>query len=271
VIKIKDSKLNTTMINANANNVVFESEYSQEEIELMLNNIIDNKNDITIKMVDGLGFSDNYKVRISAPQLTRDFELFPVFKDDFMSTVANFHMPCVRAYYNGETVYMTPSFVSAHMTFMNIDYKYFAGSKDPLNIINKYRMRGFGTWLNKNEIETYIKYTYAISFWNSMFKIDPGHKHTYYKCLGPLKLNHNLFKPRRFCAGFLCNYPPIPTINPYNEHVDEEEEELREHTSIDDLVFIDENTGYIQPLKSNIIEQIFMNYPLELYNDIDTE
>jgi hypothetical protein len=35
---------------------------------------------------------------------------------------------------------------------MNLDYKYFAGSQDPINIINKYRMRGFGCWLNMNEL-----------------------------------------------------------------------------------------------------------------------
>ena len=92
-----------------------------------------------------------------------------------MSTVANFHMPCVRAYYNGDNVYMTPSFISAHMTFMNIDYKYFAGSKDPINIINKYRMRGFGCWLNKNELNTCIKYIYEVPFWNNLFNINSFH------------------------------------------------------------------------------------------------
>jgi hypothetical protein len=81
-----------------------ESEFSQEEIEMILNsnnNMDEEKINITIKMVDGLGFSDNFKVRITSPFLNHDFELFPVFKDDFMNTVANFHMPCVRAYYNG--------------------------------------------------------------------------------------------------------------------------------------------------------------------------
>lgn len=128
VVKLKDTKTNTTMINKKP----LESEFSQEEIEMILNsnnNLDEEKINIIIPMTDGLGFSDGFKARITAPQLNHDFELFPVFKDDFMNTVANFHMPCVRAYYNGENVYMTPSFVSAHMTLMNIDYKYFAGSK----------------------------------------------------------------------------------------------------------------------------------------------
>ena len=263
VIKIKDSKLNTTMINANANNVVFESEYSQEEIELMLNNIIDNKIDITIKMVDGLGFSDNYKVRISAPQLTRDFELFPVFKDDFMSTVANFHMPCVRAYYNGETVYMTPSFVSAHMTFMNIDYKYFAGSKDPINIINKYRMRGFGCWLNKNEINTYIKYIYEVPFWKNILYIHPNNKQSYSTWLGPLNINAAIFKVRKYNANLITGEKISPSENKYTEYVDykiltkSEYYINRFNYTINNLLknikCINGDTGYIEPLDRTII------------------
>ena len=37
------------------------------------------------------------------------------------------------------------------MTLINIDYKYFAGSKDPIEIINKYRQRGYSLPLNDSE------------------------------------------------------------------------------------------------------------------------
>ncbi len=262
VIKIKDNASKTTMITKN----IYESEYSQEEIEMMLNsNIDDEKINITIKMIDGLGFTDNYKVKISAPQLSRDFELFPVFKNDFMSTVANFHMPCVRAYYNGDNVYMTPSFISAHMTFMNIDYKYFAGSKDPINIINKYRMRGFGCWLNKNELETYVKYNYEVPFWNNIYKIHPNKKRSLDKVFGPQFMDSTLFQPRYWNKDLITSDKIEPVENDYDYS------ELK--TGVPEILynmkrfnnpntnntgyiynFINLITGYIEPLNPTLIK-----------------
>ena len=257
IVKIKDSITKTTMINSNP---LIESEFTKEEIEMMLNNNVDDeKLDITIKMVDGLGFTDNYKVRISAPQLSRDFELFPIFKDDFMTTVANFHMPCVRAYYNGETVYMTPSCISAHLTFMNLDYKYFAGSKDPINIINKYRMRGFGCWLNKNELEMYIKYNYEVPFWNNLFNINPKNKITYSKSFGPLNINSSIFKPRHYNNNLIINEKIIPVEHQYiyqnSRILTEPEYNLNRFKSnyIINKVCINGDTGYIEPLDRTII------------------
>jgi hypothetical protein len=264
VIKVKDTKTNTTMINNNVINKPLESEFSQEEIEMILNsnnNLDEEKINIIIPMTDGLGFSDGFKVRITAPQLRRDFELFPVFKDDFMNTVANFHMPCVRAYYNGDNVYMTPSFVSAHMTLMNIDYKYFAGSKDPINIINKYRMRGFGCWLNKNELETYIKYNYEVPFWNNIFNISPTNKNSYNKCYGALNMHSNMFKPRMINSNLINGEKTVPVEFNYS-HLDfrvlsEQEYNLSKFKS--DKIFdkrytaINKDTGYIEPLFKDII------------------
>jgi hypothetical protein len=34
---------------------------------------------------------------------------------------------------------------------INIDYKYFAGAKDPIEVLNKYRMRGYSVYLNDKE------------------------------------------------------------------------------------------------------------------------
>jgi len=276
-VKVKDSASKTTMINTN-NAALFESEITQEEIELMLNsNIDDEKINITIKMVDGLGMSDNYKVRVSAPQLRRDFELFPVFKDDFMNTVANFHMPCVRAYYNGTTVYMTPSFISAHMTFMNIDYKYFAGSKDPINIINKYRMRGFGCWLNKNELDTYIKYNYEVPFWNNLFNINPNNTHTYNFCFGPLYINSNLFKPRKYNTSLINNQKITPLENAYYENLsfrilNETEYYINRYNYSNNYFTkykcINEETGYIEPLDRNAITVVY--YSQQFINNHNT-
>jgi hypothetical protein len=93
----------------------------------------------------------------------------------------------VRAYYNGSNVFMTPSFITSQMTFMNIDYKYFVGSRDPIEIINKYRLRGYGTWLSHSEIIQYDTYTKKMPLWGEIL----ARKYT-----GALVINDLFFKPR---------------------------------------------------------------------------
>jgi hypothetical protein len=280
VIKLKDSKGNTTMINPPSS----AAEYSQEEIEMILNsnnNLDEEKINITIPMTDGLGYCDNFKVKINSPYLNHDFELFPIFKDDFMCTVANFHMPCVRAYYNGENVYMTPSFISAHMTFMNIDYKYFAGSKDPISIINKYRMRGFGCWLNKTELETYIKYNYEMPFWNNIFQINPLNKKSYDKCFGKLSLTSRMFQPRKINDVLIkktcVNYEKLSPIVDYalypSKTLTEHEYNIKRfdsnnHINYINLQFINGDTGYIEPLQRNIINAMFDKINSKSFNQL---
>ena len=95
----------------------------------------------------------NYKYRITSPHLNHPLEIFKIYGVCQMGIVSQFHLPCVRAFYDGSNVYMTPSCISAHLTYMNIDYKYVSGLNDPMEIINKNRMRGFGTWLNETEIK----------------------------------------------------------------------------------------------------------------------
>lgn len=102
-----------------------------------------------------------YKYKITSSYLKHPFELFKIKYDDFISSVSQFHLPCVRAYYNGN-VYLTPSCISSHLTYMNLDYKYVSGCTDILEIINKYRIRGFGTWLNINEVSMMNKYNKEI-------------------------------------------------------------------------------------------------------------
>jgi hypothetical protein len=114
--------------------------------------IIENKNNTyNIKI--------NIKYKIISHELKHPLELFMVKYNDFFATVQTFHLPCVRAYYDGLNVYMTPSCISAHLTYMNLDYKYFAGSQEPADIIYKYRSRGFGTWLNSTEKKIYVEKT----------------------------------------------------------------------------------------------------------------
>uniref|UniRef100_A0A6C0EDY1 Uncharacterized protein n=1 Tax=viral metagenome TaxID=1070528 RepID=A0A6C0EDY1_9ZZZZ len=130
-----------------------------------------------------------YKFHIISKYIKHNLELFSIINEDFFGVVTNFHMPCVRAYYNGNNVYLTPSCITAHLTYMNIDYKYITGTKDPCEIINKNRLRGFGTWLNKNEIQLMIKYCSNVPYWKNLYSD---------YIVGPISLNHKLFRPRLY-------------------------------------------------------------------------
>jgi len=108
------------------------------------------------KIVMKIGDSIRFKFMFN--KFGRQIEFFRSNSKDFFSLAAHFHLPAVRAYYQGDNIYMTPSCVTAMMTGINIEYKYFAGIRDPIDIINKYNNRGFGIILNSTELEQYKKF-----------------------------------------------------------------------------------------------------------------
>ncbi len=229
-------------------------------------------------MKENLYFNDTFKIKISSPHLNHSFELFPVFKEDFMMTVSTFHLPCVRAYYDGMNVYMTPSFISAHMIYMNVDYKYFSSSTDPIAIINKYRMRGFGTWLNKKEIDIYIKYCHEVPFWQNIFNIKDGR--TIKECLGPLHITHRLFQPRQFCSKFIkpsiyndkyidnvYNYK-ITIKMKYSKWYPNRFSNIRKITKKYKCI---SNSGNIKKLENNIIQKMYNIGTNKVDNDKDKD
>jgi hypothetical protein len=154
-----------------------------------------------------------YKYKIESPHINHPLELFSIKYNDFLSVVSRFHLPCVRSYYNGSNVYLTPSCISAHMTYMNLDYKYITGSKDPIDIINKYRMRGFGTWLNAGEKNIFVKYSQKVPFWNNLYLINSKSTKNIF---GILSLNHKLFKPRLYNIKAFDNEIFVDTSNRYS-------------------------------------------------------
>jgi hypothetical protein len=81
----------------------------------------------------------------------RTLEIFKGRGENHFSTISRFHMDFVRAYWNGKTVKCLPSFITSMMLQLSTDYKYFASVRSPIDIINKYRSRGFGIILNKGE------------------------------------------------------------------------------------------------------------------------
>lgn len=141
-------------------------------------------------------FAESIKYKISTPKIKRVIEIFKIDTVEPFNTVARFHKPCVRAYLQGDTFYMLPSFIIAMMTMINIDYKYFAGSRDPIDIINKYISRGFSVILNTKEKKAYLMYNKNVDTTNGMFKITDDSK-----ALGPKNLNDKIYKPGVFKLG----------------------------------------------------------------------
>jgi hypothetical protein len=142
-------------------------------------------------------FKESMKFKIESKLMPHSIEVFRINYDDYFSAVARFHLPCVRAYYNGKTCYMLPSAITAYMTFLNIDYKYFVGNKDPVDIINKNRMRGFGTLLNKFELNQMLQYCCKFSKWSTIMDIDTNKAATLQGVMGTLPMSHPMFRPNR--------------------------------------------------------------------------
>ncbi len=197
----------------------------------------------------------NYKFRISSSYLPHNFELFQIKHDEFFSTVAKFHLPIVRSYYDGTNVYMTPSCVSACMTLLNMDYKYFAGSKDPIEIINKYRMRGFGTILNEREIVRLIEYSNLVPKWKQLYGFSIQSNGSVMRILGHLRLDSNLFKPSKVLDSKDTVYNEYSNINQlnFNEYQVIQNIQRRYGTSesaynLNHLTTVNKN-GFVEPVK----------------------
>jgi hypothetical protein len=176
----------------------FESQLKDEELEndevdeVVINSDYQEEDDIA--QYDYF-VRENIKYKIISGLLPHNIEIFQTKYEPFFSTVSKFHLPCVRGYYNGKETLLLPSCVSANMTFMNIDYKYFAGSKDPIEIINKYRMRGYGTFLNDKEKIKLVEYSDSIQKWKRLYNLNKKSKQSVDNIFGGLRFDSDFFKP----------------------------------------------------------------------------
>jgi hypothetical protein len=69
--------------------------------------------------------------------------------------------------------------------------------KDPIEVINKYRRRGFTTILNDKERIKMIKYSHDIEKWRDLYEIKTLSKNNTDRLFKPLDLNNKLFKPAK--------------------------------------------------------------------------
>jgi len=207
--------------------------------------------------------SESIKFKIHSKKMLHSIEAFQVKGDSFYSVITKFHLPCVRAYYNGETVKILPSCLTAMMTGINIDYKYFAGIRDPIDIINKYRMRGFGILLNDTEKQHMLYYNSKLNnTLNNIFNVNIRSKNSISKFFGFQNINSDFFKPLVYLMQLPRDiYNTIPTertfanINDMDDYI-KDKKKYDVSTSIintSKLKTIDEN-GMIIPLKKWLLD-----------------
>ena len=178
----------------------------------------DNNKKQTKKLIAKLCESVRYKVKFPK---TKTFEIFKSRDENFFSTVSKFHMGFVRAIWNGKTVRCLPSYISAMMMQFASDYKYFVSIKDPVEIVNKYRSRGFGIILNDHE-KLHMAYYNSRKIknsepndsgdsktndnseqnkWIELYKIDIKNKNSIKNIFGIRNSSDDIFKPSKFFMG----------------------------------------------------------------------
>lgn len=208
-----------------------------------------------------LRISENVKFKLSNPNFKREFEMFRFKGDDFYRIVARFHLPCVRSYYDGHDVHILPSALTAMFTNVNIDYKYFAGIKDPVDILNKYRFRGFGILVNENEKKGITEYNAMVQPYKDLYNIDMGKPDTVKAFYGALGLNDPRFRTGITLHGFnAADYVNVTADYVNNE--DDIKEWYKKNCNYDPsdsiINFLKFNTidnyGYVVPLKRWLLE-----------------
>jgi hypothetical protein len=231
-----------------------EPEQESKEVEEEPVSLIDESNVLFI-------INENLKFKISSPFMPHSIEAFKIRFNDYFGTVASFHLPIVRAFYDGTTVKMTPSCISACMTMINIDYKYFAGSKDPIEIINKYRCRGFGTILNDKEKVRFFEYNNLVEKWKNIYSIKLNDSLSIKKCLGFKSPSDDMFKYSKKVYGentIYTNIPPDSSLS--TDRVVENTYAIKNQSNIlamfKSLRFINE-FGFIEPLKHYVIDATY--------------
>jgi hypothetical protein len=154
------------------------------------------KNKLECKIIENIKFSLSHNL------MHRTIEVFKSKNNNIFGILSNFHLDFVRAYWNGSTVIMLPSFISSMMIQLSTDYKYFASKHDPIKIINKYRSRNFGVILNKKE-KAHMYYYNELKYVNNEY----NYYHEMYSTnsfnWGPQPFTSEIFKVKKYeCANY---------------------------------------------------------------------
>ncbi len=207
--------------------------------------------------------AENIRFKLSSPNMCRQFEVFKSRNKNFFSIISKFHMGFVRAYWNGTTVKCLPSYISSMMLQLTTDYNYFASIRDPIEIINKYRSRGFGIILNDVE-KIHMVYYNSLkpkneeNKWNNMYNVNIKNKQSVLNIFGSKDINNNIFKPSKYFMGsddecfHVVNHEYVNNFNQGFDHLYSKSNEfMAKLKSINDK-------GYIIPLQKEYIK-LFWN------------
>lgn len=187
-----------------------ENKYNTQDYEKYFyssaNAINSNANTDTSKLIIAK-LSESIRFKISTSD-AKTFEIFKSRDENFFSIVSKFHLGFVRAFWNGKTVKCLPSYISSMMLQFASDYKYFASVRDPIEIVNKYRSRGFGIILNDYEKlhmayynTSKIKDNEINTKWVEMYKVNIKSKQSVENIFGVKKSSDDIFKPSKFFIG----------------------------------------------------------------------
>jgi hypothetical protein len=135
---------------------------------------------------------ENIKFKVHSQNMVRPVEIFKTRYAEHFGTIARFHLPIVRGYYDGTTVKLLSSCITAIMTRVNLGYRYFAGVRDPIVIINKYRDRGYGIILNPKEHVHLVKHNLSIKKLKKLYKLNIKNKGSIQWHIGPLQKKTNI-------------------------------------------------------------------------------
>jgi hypothetical protein len=166
----------------------------------------DHKNKLECKIIENIKFS------LSHNSMYRTIEVFKSKNNNIFGILSNFHLDFVRAFWNGSTVIMLPSFISSMMIQLSTDYKYFASKHDPIKIINKYRSRNFGIILNEKEkahMYYYNKLKHVNNEYNHYYEMYTTNNFNW----GPQPITSEIFKVRKYECPNYNNNDGYNTVN----------------------------------------------------------
>ncbi len=231
-----------------------DSKNTDSEFYMYWNDVSENKvpvdqNIMLLKIMEGIKF------KIKSPHMLHNIEVFRTKYPDYFSCVSRFHLPCVRGYFTGDNVYLLPSCIGAMMTFTNIEYKYFAGSRDPIEIFNKGLQKGYGTIFNDKEKAHFIEYNSGVTKWQDIFGLNKS-KSAIKDLFAPKQLGNSIFKPGKFFQGFPDDVYKVPahqyvvTMKDLYDVYKTQYKYDAEKSAVDLLKFKAINKdGYLEPLR----------------------
>jgi hypothetical protein len=135
----------------------------------------------------------SYKYYIVGPGLHKNIELFRIFVHP-LGCVSRFHFPCVRGTYNGESIKMFPSMVSAAFTGILLEYKWMSSAKNTKDLVCKYYTRGFHLILNAVEHDAMWDHIQSESErWGYLMSANDNER--------SIIITNPIFKPRQSMSG----------------------------------------------------------------------